>query len=166
MVTNGQFSAESNLPVAPILTPVYAGFWIRGIASLIDDVIVFAGSTALSYAALYFIYLISGSGKSFGDSFTGGFIQTVNLAAMTFFSLPYFIGFHWKFGCTPGKKIFGIVVVRESNGGSLSFGRSCGRYFAQALSALPFGAGFLIAAFDERKRALHDRIAGTVSIVI
>jgi uncharacterized RDD family membrane protein YckC len=88
----------------------------------------------------------------------------VNFAAMTFISIPYYIGFHWRFGWTPGKRIFRIRVIREIDDGSLSFGRSSARYFAQILSALPFGAGYLMAAFNRKKQALHDAIAGTVSV--
>jgi uncharacterized RDD family membrane protein YckC len=144
---------------------VYAGFWIRFIASIVDDVIIMTASLALTFSALYLIYVAMKPAPTFGESFTGGFIQTVNTLAMFFFGLPYYIGFHWKFGWTPGKRLFRIRVIREFDDGSLSFGRSTARYFAHFLSALPFGAGYLMAALSEKKQALHDRIAGTVSII-
>ncbi|MBS1961575.1 MAG: RDD family protein [Bdellovibrionales bacterium] len=143
----------------------YAGFWVRALASLVDDIIVMTASLALTIFGLYVVYQATKPAATFSEAFTGGFIQTVNLAAMTFVSVPYYIGFHWRFGWTPGKRIFGIRVIREIDDGSLSLGRSSARYFAQLLSAIPFGAGYLMAAMNPKKKALHDAIAGTVSIL-
>lgn len=143
----------------------YAGFWVRALASLIDDVIVMAVSLALTILALYTIYQATKPAANFAEAFTGGFIQTVNFAAMMFISIPYYVGFHWRYGWTPGKRVFRIRVIREIDDGSLSLGRSAARYFAQILSALPFGAGYLMVIFNRKKQALHDVIAGTVSII-
>jgi uncharacterized RDD family membrane protein YckC len=144
----------------------YAGFFLRAVASVIDDVIVMTVSFALTFGALYVLYAIFHPGPSFGESFSGGLIQTVNVLAVLFTGIPYYIGFHWRYGATPGKRMLRIRVVRELDDGSLSLGRSAARYFAQALSTLPFGAGYLMAAFDPKRRALHDRIAGTVSVLV
>jgi hypothetical protein len=38
---------------------------------------------------------------------------------------------------------------------------SVGRYFAKMLSSLTLLIGYIIAAFDEEKRSLHDRICNT-----
>jgi uncharacterized RDD family membrane protein YckC len=38
------------------------------------------------------------------------------------------------------------------------------RLLALPLSALPLCAGFLLIVFDARRRALHDRLVGTVVI--
>jgi uncharacterized RDD family membrane protein YckC len=143
----------------------YAGFWVRALASLIDDVIVMAASLALTILALYAVYRATMPAATFAEAFTGGFIQTVNFAAMMFISIPYYVGFHWRYGWTPGKRVFRIRVVREIDDGSLSLGRSAARYFAQILSALPFAAGYLMVVFNRKKQALHDAIAGTVSII-
>jgi uncharacterized RDD family membrane protein YckC len=142
----------------------YAGFWIRALASLIDDFIVLTVSVVFGMVGLYLIFLVTHPAPTFGEAFTGGFIQTIVSAAMTFVSIPYYIVFHWQYGWTPGKRIFRIRVVRERDDGKLTLGRSTGRYFAQILSALPFGAGFLMAGLNSHHRALHDVIAGTVSI--
>lgn len=144
----------------------YAGFWIRLAASVIDDVILVAASLGLTYLALYLLFTVLRPAPTFGEAFTGGFIQTVNTAAMYFLSIPYYIGFHWMFGATPGKRVLKIRVIRDMDDGSLSFGRSTARYSAQVLSILTFGAGYLMAAFSHKKQALHDRIAGTVSIIV
>jgi hypothetical protein len=44
----------------------------------------------------------------------------------------------------------------------LSSGRIVGRYFAEMLSFITLGIGYLQAAFDEReRRTLHDNLADT-----
>ena len=64
---------------------------------------------------------------------------------------------------TVGKMVLGMVVT-DVNGGRISFGRATGRHFAKWLSALILGIGFLMAAFTERKQALHDMIADTLVV--
>jgi uncharacterized RDD family membrane protein YckC len=54
----------------------------------------------------------------------------------------------------------GLKVTDES-GQQLSFARATGRHFAKYLSGLPLFAGYIIAAFTERKQALHDLIVNT-----
>lgn len=157
--------ATPDIPTTGAPDRVYAGFWLRALASLIDDVIVMAVSLGLTFFGLYVVYMALRLAGSFGEAFTGGFIQTVNMAAMVFVSIPYYIAFHWRFGWTPGKRFLRIRVIRDMDDGSLSLGRSAARYFSQILSALPFGAGYLMCVFSLKKQTLHDRIAGTVSIV-
>ena len=72
----------------------------------------------------------------------------------------YSVLFLGKFGATPGKMAVGIKVVR-SDGERVSYLRAFGRYFAEILSGLIFLIGYIMAAFDDEKRALHDRICDT-----
>ena len=72
----------------------------------------------------------------------------------------YFIGFHYQWGQTFGKMLMQIRVVRM-DGGPLTLGQSIGRYFATYLSAIILSIGFIMAGFDDEKRALHDRICDT-----
>ena len=43
----------------------------------------------------------------------------------------------------------------------MTYGRATGRYFAHFLSSFTLGIGYLIAAFDNEKRALHDHVCDT-----
>jgi uncharacterized RDD family membrane protein YckC len=56
------------------------------------------------------------------------------------------------------------IRVTDLDGGRISFGRATGRYFGKILSGLILGIGFLMAAFTERKQALHDLLAGTLVV--
>src|SRR5690606_39624084 len=64
---------------------------------------------------------------------------------------------------TLGKMALGIKVV-DAHGRRLSFIHALGRWFAAALSYLTLYIGFLMAAFTDRKRALHDMAAGTLVV--
>jgi uncharacterized RDD family membrane protein YckC len=75
----------------------------------------------------------------------------------------YTVGFWATQGATPGKMAVGCKII-SVEGDELSPGRAIGRYFAMFLSALTLGIGFLMIAFTEDKRGLHDYVAGTVVI--
>jgi uncharacterized RDD family membrane protein YckC len=62
-----------------------------------------------------------------------------------------------------GKMAMGLRVV-TSDGQRLSFMNATGRYFAKFISTLIFCIGFIMIAFTDRKRGLHDIIAGTLVI--
>ena len=62
---------------------------------------------------------------------------------------------------TLGKKALGLIVTDES-GRRISFGRANGRYFGKIISGLLLCIGYLMAAFTDRKQALHDILAGTL----
>ena len=54
----------------------------------------------------------------------------------------------------------GMKLLR-SNGDKLTVGRIVGRYFSNYLSMLTLFIGYIMAGFDDEKRALHDRICDT-----
>lgn len=63
-----------------------------------------------------------------------------------------------RWQATPGKKLLGLIVVTEDYD-SVSFGRASGRFFCKFLSSALFGVGFIMAAFTDRRQALHDIVA-------
>jgi uncharacterized RDD family membrane protein YckC len=65
-----------------------------------------------------------------------------------------------KYAATPGKMLCRLQVLTPG-GQKLKTGRAIGRYFAKLLSSMTCAVGFLLAAFDEQKRTLHDHICST-----
>jgi uncharacterized RDD family membrane protein YckC len=66
-----------------------------------------------------------------------------------------------KYGATLGKMALKIKVV-TADGGRVTYGRACGRYFAKMLSGFTCLIGYIIAFFDDpQRRALHDHICST-----
>ncbi len=141
---------------------VYAGFWKRFAAYLIDYVILtVAGAVIGGVLGLGF-----GAAAVFSDAMqTATVLSQVagGLVGMAL-SLAYYGWFHASTGgATPGKMAIGIKVVR-SNGERLTGARSVGRYFATILSSITLLIGYIMAAFTERKQALHDLICDTVVV--
>jgi uncharacterized RDD family membrane protein YckC len=138
----------------------YAGFWIRVAAKLIDGAILGVVSiviTIVTGAAM--AGMIAGGGDKPN---VGGILalQGVNMLLQTAVQVAFAAFFLPRYAATPGKMATGLVVVR-SDGSTLTVGRAVGRTFAEWLSGVILGIGYLMVAFDEEKRALHDRICDT-----
>lgn len=63
-------------------------------------------------------------------------------------------------GASVGKLAMGLRV-RTPEGKDIGFGRALGRTAAEILSGCLLYIGYLMALFDDERRTLHDRIAGT-----
>ncbi len=120
---------------------VYAGFWIRFAAYIIDAIILFIVGVVLAIAA---------------GGTTGAVLQIV-------VGIVYTVGFWTAQGATPGKMAVGIEITTV-DGEPIDFGRALLRYIGYLASAIILLIGFLMIAFTRQKRGLHDYIAGTVVI--
>jgi uncharacterized RDD family membrane protein YckC len=76
------------------------------------------------------------------------------------FSIAYATFFIGKFGATPGKMALNLMVVNP-DGSKVSYMKAFGRFFAEMISGIILCIGYIMAAFDSEKRALHDRICST-----
>lgn len=137
----------------------YAGFWIRFGAKFIDGIILWVAMMVI-LLPIQFAFAVDPNQVAAGDS--GVFFLLMALQFLIQIGIPlayvtYFIG---KFQATPGKMACGIKVIRP-DGESLSFMRAFGRYFSELLSSMTFTIGYIMAAFDSEKRALHDRVSDT-----
>jgi uncharacterized RDD family membrane protein YckC len=73
----------------------------------------------------------------------------------------YFVLFWASAGQTPGMRLLRLRVVGPE-GRPLSLGRSLARLFGLVIAIVPLFAGFVPVLFTERRRGLHDFLAGTV----
>jgi uncharacterized RDD family membrane protein YckC len=125
----------------------YAGFWNRFVAFLIDSMMV----GIVSYTLAIVLYMdISNSTPYQGFSFL---IQWIYFAYMESSQRQ----------ATFGKMALGIKVT-NMNGERIGFAQATGRHFAKILSALILLIGFIMAAFTEKKQALHDILADTLVV--
>ncbi len=83
--------------------------------------------------------------------------------AYIIWSVAYFATFWSTTGQTPGDRVMQIRVCRP-DGERLSVRRSVFRLACLVLAAIPLFAGFLPILFDDRRRGLHDMLAGTVVV--
>jgi uncharacterized RDD family membrane protein YckC len=133
----------------PVTGMRYAGFWIRFVAVILDSIALFLVNSIITFA-------LFGSGFSTMDLSRLAMMELISLTL----GCSYYVFFWSRFGATPGKMALKLKVV-TAQGGPISLGRAFGRYFAYVLSGLTLGIGYIIAAFDSEKRALHDHICNT-----
>lgn len=159
-------------PAAPLLhgtgvvsghEVVYAGFWKRVAAYVIDGTIVGIAGAIIGALIGGIMGAAFGLNGGLGASGILG-IQLVAQVVSLAISASYFALFHASSGqATPGKLAVGIKVAR-SDGSRMTVARGVGRYFALIVSAVTLGIGFLMAAFTVRKQALHDLICDTLVV--
>jgi uncharacterized RDD family membrane protein YckC len=142
---------------APTTGVQYGGFWRRFAAVLVDGILISIFALPIKMALAVF-----GVNSAFGPDRAGLVAAFFGLSALinSGLFLLYYTYFLSQKGATLGKMLLGLKVV-TSAGGPISVGRAIGRYFAQNLSFLILGIGYLMAAFDDQKRALHDYICDT-----
>jgi len=157
--------------MAPAMAAVagrhYGGFWIRFVARLIDGIIVGIANAIIRIPFLLLFGLGAGGlgrGRDLGDGMIFGPALAGFLGISTLIGLAigvayevYFLSAH---GATPGKMALGLKVIR-ADGGPISPMLALARYFASWVSAIILMIGYIMAAFDPEKRALHDRICET-----
>ena len=154
--------------LAPILPSPYAGFWLRVVAHLIDDLLLGIGIGILVLIGVAMVGV--GSIRSTIEGMNGEDFQMPGtlISAIIFVSLASLL-LAWLYNAgmessqhqgTLGKMALGLIVT-DSQGRPIGFGHATGRYFAKIITGLiPLGIGYAMAGFTEKKQALHDMIAG------
>ena len=140
-----------------ITTVVFAGFWSRVGAYLIDLIII-----VLIMMIVGFLIGITGITSSIkpDSKAEDGFYNIIGFV----FSWFYYAFFESSVKqATPGKKAMGLYV-QGTNGQRLSVAKATGRFFGKILSGLFFGIGYIMVAFTAKKQGLHDMMAGTVVV--
>ncbi len=156
-------AVSSTLPSVE-LAPA-GGFWRRAVALLIDGLILTVPIAVVGGVLALMIDLSTMDNEDQGA-----------MALLALLLIPMAVGgmliVSWLYealmtssagGATLGKQAMGMRIVR-ADGARLSFGRATARYFLKTLITplVPFGIGYLLAAFTAQKRALHDLLADTL----
>jgi uncharacterized RDD family membrane protein YckC len=136
---------------------IYAGFWIRTLASIIDTIIMVI-PMVLFLTSIYPNYFSFGLNMhSDGLMYRGPIDVVVQLGVPCFYTILF-----WRLkGATPGKMIVEIKVVDAETLLEPSVSSLVGRYFAYFVSTIPLCLGFLWVAWGKDKRGFHDKLAGT-----
>lgn len=131
------------------------GFWIRAVAFLIDYVVLYA----IALTSMFIMAIVTSiASYEFSEDAQGGLMGIIVLSS---FILYHAIGWS-RWSTTVGKRIFNLYVARP-DGSKIGFGRALARAAAYSLSGL-FYVGFLLIAFRNDKRGLHDLICGTMVV--
>jgi uncharacterized RDD family membrane protein YckC len=133
----------------PVKKGTYGGFWIRGLALLIDTFII-----------LFPINLLIG--LIFGyetlknpHNLKAGILQIVLYSLITIIL--------WYFNKSAGKKGLNLFIVEANTFKKPPLWRLIIRFFSYFLSMISL-IGFFIGLFRKDKRTLHDLISGTVVV--
>lgn len=134
----------------------YAGFWRRFAAVFIDVLILVIPQSLFGYI--------------FGMAFvnrSAALNPLHNIIGYELWSRGVALGIAWlyfailessKYQATIGKMALGIIVT-DTDGRRISFGRASGRFFGKILSAIALCLGYIMAGVTSRKQALHDILA-------
>ena len=154
-------------------TGLYAGFWLRVVAAIIDGLII--GIPFVVIAVVIFASALPMI-RNFGSEPNPNpfllislfFPRLLLLAALglagTWLYWSLLESSSWQ--ATLGKKALGLYVT-DLTGAPISFGRASGRFFAgrgiayvPSIGGLYFLVDCIMAGVTEKKQALHDMIAG------
>jgi uncharacterized RDD family membrane protein YckC len=135
-----------------------AGFATRALGLIIDlvilDIATLATGGAIAWAARVLGFEVSPSTGVVAALTAAGWLTLISAYLSVFWSLT---------GQTPGMRFMGIRVS-DRRGATPGLTRSLRRLVGFYLAAIPLGAGFLLVLVDDRRRGLHDRLAGTLVI--
>lgn len=164
-----QVQSPGSVPLRPSVK--YAGFWRRFVAYIIDQMIM--GVVALVVFLPGLALLGLGIGAGIMDETEGAIGFVIAAIAAYLAAILVIIVLEWLYyalmessnkQATLGKMALGIIVT-DMDGKRITFGRATGRYFGKILSSLILSIGYLMAAFTEKKQALHDMISNCLVIM-
>lgn len=162
--TPAYYSGPAHAGPAPGIA--YAGFWIRVLAVVADEIIL--------GVPLVIIFLTTQGPaiNSYNDCVQAGGLVTVcnsaYLGSIAIFELlalaascAYSVLLWSKLGGTLGQRMLGLRVVDAATGTNIGIGRAIGRFIGFVISGAVLDIGFIWAAFDPRKQGWHDKMAST-----
>ncbi len=167
----GDLSAGSEPGLAATAAPVvrraavYAGFWIRAAAYILDSLLI-------AFVALLLIFVPLVERGAIPMDVSWNWFATINrqttaIRLLIFMiSWLYFASFQssrWQ--ATPGKRLFRLIVT-DLQGRRISFARASGRYLGKLVFGVILTVGFLFAAFMPKKQTVHDLLASTLVLRI
>jgi uncharacterized RDD family membrane protein YckC len=158
---------------------VFAGFWVRFAAYLIDAVILSVPIGILG-VIVGVVMVAAGAASGFTHSMQNfNSDSPANAAfpiAIVLFELVIGAGFAvlgWLYFAllesgphqgTYGKQIMNLKVTGMT-GERVSIGRASGRFFSKIITGMvPFAMGYIMMVFMDKKQALHDLIASTLVV--
>ena len=147
-------------PLSPLTSAAaplaYAGFWVRFCAVFVDGLLMFPLNILIALMCGKSL----GAAIGYNPSGTFGAQDVLVIALQLLAGISYETFFIGRFAATPGKMALGLRVI-NADGSPVSYLKAFARYFGKLLSAFTCLIGYIIAAFDGQKRALHDHLCAT-----
>lgn len=151
----------------PSVTQVqYAGFGRRLLAFFLDFLLIFLIGIVLQSALGKNPFLVFQNVKSLEElqQLQGSTSTTLTSLIGLIVGLAYFLIFYVNYdGATPGKRLMAIKITKD-DGSKVTYPVIFVRYLGTFVSGFLLGIGYLWIIWDERKQALHDKIAKTIVV--
>lgn len=147
----------------------YAGFWLRFVASLIDGIVLYIVQMIITVPLMGIMGFTALNAESMNEAQQMGAVGAIiGIVLMTFLFSSivqwlYYALMETYYGATLGKMALGLKVT-DLEGNKISFLKATGRYFGKILSGMILLIGYIMAAFTEKKQALHDIMAGCLIV--
>jgi uncharacterized RDD family membrane protein YckC/Tfp pilus assembly major pilin PilA len=144
-------------PAAAHTADIFAGFWLRLVAAILDGIII---NVVFWVVSFILIAAIASSGDSAAIGIASVFTYILSIVGnWLYFALMESSSKQ----ATVGKMALGLKVVDEQ-GERIGFGRATGRHFGKLISSLIIGIGFLMAAWTRKRQCLHDILASSLVV--
>ncbi len=155
-------NADRPVSIEPAAAPPgpsgpYAGLVTRAVAFTIDALIINAialGGVVVVASVALVLHLGGPARVIVGEVGAGAYLVWV---------VGYFVAFWCTTGQTPGGRAMRFSILSK-NGGTIGPFRALVRWVGIVVSAILLGLGFVPILFDERRRGLQDRLAGTLAV--
>lgn len=150
----------------------YAGFWLRFVAFILDDLLLgivgFLVSLPFIGGIVFSALGISENPDAAENIAMGvmGILGSIIGMILVIFVLKwlyYALMESSKRQATLGKMALGLKVT-DMDGNRISFGRATGRYFGKIISGMIIYIGYILAGLTEKKQALHDLMASCLVV--
>ncbi|UGS36722.1 RDD family protein [Capillimicrobium parvum] len=139
-----------------VVTGPYAGLATRTLAFAADAIVINVVGWFVAAIVTLCLSLLS------LPSSVKDVLLVIGAGIALVWTASYFCFFWSTTGQTPGNRLMRIRVVEVATGQPIKPRRAFGRMLGLVLSALLLCTGFLLILFDGRRRALHDRLSGTI----
>jgi len=133
----------------------YAGFQKRFEAAIIDGLILYIGRFLIQRISHYIFVF------PYGITIEGAHIRNILFFILVWLYYALFESSSRQ--ATLGKSARGIIVI-DLDGNRITFRKATLRHFSKILTALTLFITYVLMDFNERKQAIHDRIAGCLVI--
>jgi uncharacterized RDD family membrane protein YckC len=140
----------------------YAGFVTRLLAFLIDRLLISAALAIVGIVASLLLQAVRTYQLPGTSLVTWQIAAVASGGTLVLVSAVYDVGFWLLAGQTPGKRTMGVRIV-QTDGQRIRLGAAIRRWLGYWLSNILF-IGFLWVLVDDRRQALHDKLAGTVVV--
>jgi uncharacterized RDD family membrane protein YckC len=156
------------------MNSIYAGFWLRFVAYIIDCIMIYVIQSFVFIPVLGLLGITFASNMSHVENMSdaeaigmvGGIMAIIGA---TFLLTTIISTLYWglmessKYQATVGKLALGLKVT-DMEGKNLDLQKALIRNVCKYISGMILFIGYIMAGFTDKKQGLHDIIAGTLVV--